>query len=69
MSQMNNLQELTLFAPSNQAWNHPYLQEIKRNPQKFKDILDFHLVEKNLTLDYIMQQNRDSVSRVSEFIH
>lgn len=64
MTRMNNLHELTLFAPSNEAWMQPHLQPILADPVALQKVLDLHLVEKNLTVDYIIAQNKESVSFV-----
>lgn len=61
MQRMTSLHELTLFAPSNEAWNHPYLDAVKKDPAALRNILDLHLVEKNLTIDSIIEHNKDSV--------
>ncbi|KAF4520035.1 hypothetical protein B566_EDAN008322 [Ephemera danica] len=57
MTRINLMKELTLFAPSNQAWESPVLKNIIGNNNKMRDILNMHVVPKKLPLDRIISEN------------
>lgn len=65
---IDKAQKVTLFAPSNEAWDDGNLKNLLRDP-KFKDILDMHLVvEHKLSLNNIEDNNRKHVNLYSLLI-
>ncbi|XP_037975018.2 fasciclin-1 isoform X2 [Plutella xylostella] len=57
LSELHNLKDLTLFAPSNEAWNEYSVQNVIRNHQKLQEILKLHLVRERLPMDLIIHNN------------
>ncbi|XP_073943159.1 fasciclin 1 Fas1 domain-containing isoform X2 [Choristoneura fumiferana] len=53
--------DMTLFAPSNEAWDEPSVQNIVRNHQKLKEILNLHLVRERLAMDTIIHNNMNQI--------
>lgn len=59
---IDKTQKITLFAPSNEAWDDGNLKNLLSDP-KFKDILDMHLVVENkLSLNNIEENNKNHVN-------
>jgi uncharacterized surface protein with fasciclin (FAS1) repeats len=65
MTRITQMQQLTLFAPSNLAWKNPNLRLIRGNPHKMRDILNMHLVAEKLPLERIISENRQQVRNIS----
>ncbi|CAH2991622.1 unnamed protein product [Chilo suppressalis] len=61
LKELNVAKDITLFAPSNEAWNEPSVQNIVRNHQKLKDILNLHLVRERLPMDAIIHNNMNQI--------
>ncbi|CAG9559966.1 unnamed protein product [Danaus chrysippus] len=61
LNELTLAKDITLFAPSNEAWNEPNVQNIIRNHQKLKDILNLHLVRERLPLDAIIHNNMNQL--------
>ncbi|CAG9559967.1 unnamed protein product [Danaus chrysippus] len=61
LNELTLAKDITLFAPSNEAWNEPNVQNIIRNHQKLKDILNLHLVRERLPLDAIIHNNMNQI--------
>ncbi|XP_047022564.1 fasciclin-1 isoform X1 [Helicoverpa zea] len=53
--------DITLFAPSNEAWADFSVENIIRNHQKLRDILNLHLVRERLPLDAIIHNNMNQI--------
>ncbi|XP_028030958.1 fasciclin-1 isoform X4 [Bombyx mandarina] len=53
--------DITLFAPSNEAWAELSVQNIIRNHQKLKEILNLHLVRERLPMDAIIHNNMNQI--------
>lgn len=58
---MRNMKDLTVFAPSNEAWNDPNLQNIIRNKHRMSEILNLHLVRDRLNTEKIKNNNANQV--------
>lgn len=54
-------QDITLFAPSNAAWNEEGVRHILQDKERFKEILNLHFVRERLPLEKIKHK---SVSQV-----
>jgi len=52
--------DLTLFAPSNQAWSTANIDNLY-NREKLREILNLHLVYERLTLEKIQEENMNQV--------
>ncbi|XP_052740680.1 fasciclin-1 isoform X1 [Bicyclus anynana] len=57
LNELTMAKDITLFAPSNEAWNEISVQNIIRNHHKLLDILNLHLVRERLPLDAIIHNN------------
>lgn len=61
VNRMRNMKDLTVFAPSNDAWNDPNLQNIIRNRHRMAEILSLHLVRDRLNTEKIKNNNVNQV--------
>jgi uncharacterized surface protein with fasciclin (FAS1) repeats len=52
--------DVTLFAPSNQAWSTANIDKLY-NPEKLREILNLHLVHERLTIEKIREENKEQV--------
>ncbi|KAK0079745.1 hypothetical protein PV325_000871 [Microctonus aethiopoides] len=50
-------QDITLFAPSNAAWNEEGVRHILQDKERFKEILNLHFVRERLPLDKIKHKS------------
>lgn len=64
---MKNMKDLTVFAPSNEAWNDPNLQNIIRNRHRMSEILNLHLVRDRLNTEKIKNNNLNQVGTMFLF--
>lgn len=62
MNSMNGLPNITLFAPSNAAWEVPEVKRILTDSKRVEDILNLHLVREPLPLELIKQKSGRLVS-------
>lgn len=57
--------KITLFAPSNEAWNDGNLKNLLSDPDRLVEILNMHLVvEQKLSLSKIEENNRNHVKEI-----
>ncbi|XP_068630999.1 fasciclin-1 [Battus philenor] len=61
LNELTLAKDITLFAPSNEAWNENSVQNIIRNHQKLKEILNLHLVRERLPMDAIIHNNMNQI--------
>lgn len=61
---MGNLQQMTLFAPSNEALSHPIVHNFIRNRDKLREILNLHLVRDSITTDKIRKNNQNQIYQI-----
>ncbi|XP_023947729.2 fasciclin-1 isoform X2 [Bicyclus anynana] len=61
LNELTMAKDITLFAPSNEAWNEISVQNIIRNHHKLLDILNLHLVRERLPLDAIIHNNMNQI--------
>lgn len=61
---MSNLQQMTLFAPSNEALSHPIVHNFIRNRDKLREILNLHLVRDSITTDKIRKNNQNQIYQI-----
>lgn len=59
MFDINRQREVTLFAPSNAAWEEPSLQAIRQDKKRMLEILKLHYVRERLPLEKIMNNNKN----------
>ncbi|CAD6233870.1 GSCOCG00007364001-RA-CDS [Cotesia congregata] len=57
MDIITRLQDITLFAPSNAAWDEEGVKHILQDKKRFKEILNLHYVREKLPLDKIKQKS------------
>lgn len=62
MRSINSQRNITLFAPSNAAWEVPEVKRIMEDSQRVAEILKLHLVHEPLPLDVIKQKSGRQVS-------
>lgn len=63
VTRMKHMKDLTVFAPSNEAWNDPNLQNIIRNRHRMAEVLNLHLVRDRLNTEKIKNNNVNQVIR------
>lgn len=64
MADITRQREVTLFAPSNAAWEEPSLQAIRQDKKRMLEILKLHYVRERLPLEKIVNKNKNQqVSR------
>ncbi|KAK0161204.1 hypothetical protein PV327_009699 [Microctonus hyperodae] len=61
MESITRQQDITLFAPSNAAWNEEGVRHILQDKERFKEILNLHFVRERLPLDKIKQKSVNQV--------
>ncbi|XP_053603497.1 fasciclin-1 isoform X2 [Plodia interpunctella] len=61
LQELTMAKDITLFAPSNEAWKELSVQNIIRNHQKLRDILNLHLVRERLPMDAIIHNNMNQI--------
>ncbi|XP_058816986.1 fasciclin-1 isoform X3 [Topomyia yanbarensis] len=61
---MASLQQMTLFAPSNDALSHPIVHNFIRNRDKLREILNLHLVRDSITTDKIRKNNQNQIYQI-----
>ncbi|CRK94485.1 CLUMA_CG007991, isoform A, partial [Clunio marinus] len=64
MTTINSMRDVTLFAPSNEAWNRPEVRNIIGNKQKMREILNLHLVNERLNSDKIRANNNNQIAQI-----
>lgn len=62
MRTVNELKDVTLFAPSNEAWNDPGVRSILQDKRKMASILNLHLVRYRVNVERLQQDSRQNVS-------
>lgn len=62
LSKITHHRDVTLFVPSNSAWNESYLDKIIADKEKLREILDLHLVTAKLPLEVIIRNNAKEVN-------
>jgi len=60
MQVITKMRDVTLFAPSNQAWSSANIDNLY-NREKLREILNLHLVNDRLTLQRIQEENLNQV--------
>ncbi|XP_017847725.1 fasciclin-1 isoform X4 [Drosophila busckii] len=61
---INNLSEVTILAPSNEAWNVSSIDNIIRDRKRMTDILNMHIIKDRLNVDKIRQKNANMIAQV-----
>ncbi|XP_064549349.1 fasciclin-1 isoform X4 [Drosophila montana] len=61
---INNLSEVTILAPSNEAWNVSSIDNIIRDRKKMTDILNMHIIKDRLNVEKIRQKNANMIAQV-----
>lgn len=65
VQQIRRMKDVTLFAPSNEAWSDSNLNNIIRNRDRMREILNLHIVRDRLNTDKIKTNNLNQVSKLS----
>ncbi|EDW16187.2 fasciclin-1 isoform X9 [Drosophila mojavensis] len=61
---INNLSEVTILAPSNEAWNTSSIDNIVRDRKRMTDILNMHIIKERLNVEKIRQKNANMIAQV-----
>ncbi|XP_052836689.1 fasciclin-1 isoform X4 [Drosophila gunungcola] len=61
LDDINNLSEVTILAPSNEAWNSSNINNVLRDRNKMRQILNMHIIKDRLNVDKIRQKNANLV--------
>ncbi|XP_055681274.1 fasciclin-1 isoform X2 [Lutzomyia longipalpis] len=64
MQSINGMKNVTLFAPSNEAWATSNLDNLIKDKDRMRDILNLHIVKDRLTIDKIKKNNVNAISQV-----
>lgn len=64
LTTITNMKEMTLFAPSNAAWQDPSINKILRDKRRLREVLYLHLVEKRLPVEEIIEKNKNQLFQV-----
>lgn len=67
MQRVNSMKDITLFAPTNEAWSDPVVQNIIRDKGRMRDILNLHVVRNRMNIESIRQGNTHTVSTAPNF--
>lgn len=62
MQRVNSMKDITLFAPTNEAWSDPVVQNIIRDKARMRDILNLHVVKNRMNIESIRQGNIHTVN-------
>ncbi|XP_034661750.1 fasciclin-1 isoform X10 [Drosophila subobscura] len=64
LDDITNLSEVTILAPSNDAWNASLIENLLRNRKKMREILNMHIIRDRLNVDKIRQKNANMIAQV-----
>ncbi|XP_068155174.1 fasciclin-1 isoform X2 [Drosophila tropicalis] len=64
LNDINNLSEVTILAPSNEAWNATSINNIVRDRKKMIEILNMHIIKDRLNVEKIRQKNANLIAQV-----
>uniref|UniRef100_A0A1B0EZU3 FAS1 domain-containing protein n=1 Tax=Lutzomyia longipalpis TaxID=7200 RepID=A0A1B0EZU3_LUTLO len=62
------MKDVTLFAPSNEAWSDSNLNNIIRNRERMREILNLHIVRDRLNTDKIKTNNLNQINQVPTLV-
>lgn len=69
MEKLTAMPNVTLFAPSNAAFNDPSIQPYLINRTYIRSLLDLHIVNRRLSLDDIDSESVDKVRKRAIYIY
>ncbi|KQS38920.1 uncharacterized protein Dere_GG21753, isoform L [Drosophila erecta] len=64
LDDINSLTEVTILAPSNEAWNSSNINNVLRDRNKMRQILNMHIIKDRLNVDKIRQKNANLIAQV-----
>ncbi|XP_036324308.1 fasciclin-1 isoform X4 [Rhagoletis pomonella] len=64
LTDISNLGEITILAPSNDAWEAKEVQNVIRNREKLRAILNMHIIKDKLNVERIRQKNANIIAQV-----
>ncbi|XP_055716289.1 fasciclin-1-like [Phlebotomus papatasi] len=68
VQQIRRMKDVTLFAPSNEAWSDSNLNNIIRNRDRMREILNLHIVRDRLNTDKIKTNNLNQINQVPTLV-
>nr|XP_043068423.1 fasciclin-1 [Drosophila bipectinata] len=64
LDDINNLSEVTILAPSNEAWNSSKINNLLGDRKKLRQILNMHIIKDRLNVEKIRQKNANLIAQV-----
>ncbi|KPU79670.1 uncharacterized protein Dana_GF17065, isoform J [Drosophila ananassae] len=64
LDDINNLSEVTILAPSNEAWNSSKINNLLADRKKLRQILNMHIIKDRLNVEKIRQKNANLIAQV-----
>ncbi|XP_046804376.1 fasciclin-1-like isoform X1 [Lucilia cuprina] len=64
LDDINNFGDVTILAPSNEAWNNSAINNIIRDVPKMREILNMHIIKDRLNVDKIKEKNQNLIAQV-----
>lgn len=68
IDRLNSLGDVTLFAPSNAAWDNPNLVKVLTDPAKMQEILDLHVVRGRYNIEKIRTNYKNNDFQVPTLV-
>lgn len=68
MSTISHLRDVTLFAPSNAAFEEPGVQKILQDKERVKEMLNLHYVKDRLPIEKIKNKSVNQVIYFYKFL-
>ncbi|XP_039231030.1 fasciclin-1 isoform X4 [Drosophila yakuba] len=64
LDDINSLTEVTILAPSNEAWNSSNIDNVLRDRNRMRQILNMHIIKDRLNVDKIKEKNANLIAQV-----
>ncbi|KAM7361174.1 fasciclin 1 Fas1 domain-containing isoform 1-T6 [Cochliomyia hominivorax] len=64
LDDINNFGDVTILAPSNEAWNSSRINNIIRDGPKMREILNMHIIKERLNVEKIKEKNQNLIAQV-----
>uniref|UniRef100_A0A1A9UZ20 FAS1 domain-containing protein n=1 Tax=Glossina austeni TaxID=7395 RepID=A0A1A9UZ20_GLOAU len=63
LDDINSLGDVTILAPSNEAWNASNIENIIGNREKMRDIVNMHIIKGRVDVEKIKQSNENMIGQ------
>ncbi|XP_043651937.1 fasciclin-1 isoform X11 [Drosophila teissieri] len=64
LDDINSLTEVTILAPSNEAWNSSNIDNVLRDRNRMRQILNMHIIKDRLNVEKIKEKNANLIAQV-----